>query len=160
MSPVTSTKVVIAGAAIIAGSNPTNLHPNGMLLAKVAAIVDKSGRVQHTTTDTWDEIPPTKYAIHPTNDPKSIPTNIPLIASFRMILIASLVVTLPEDKAERTLPTVCPPVFPPWPARRGTKYASSIWLESVCSNPFMMTAVREREQRKRKSHPTRWRASL
>jgi hypothetical protein len=75
----------MAGAAIMAGSNPTILHTKGMLLAKVAAIVDKRGKVQNTTVDTWLDIPPTKCASDPTNDPNNNPTSIPLMASFFMI---------------------------------------------------------------------------
>jgi len=77
-----------------------------------------------------------------------------------MMRDASAVVMDLVERAERTDPMVCPPVLPPCPARRGTKYASSICLERVDSNSFMIMAVRERETRKIASQYTRRRARV
>ena len=50
----------------------------------------------------------------------------PLAASLAMTPNASPRVTAPDDSADSTVPTACPPVFPPCPASSGTKYANSI----------------------------------
>ena len=56
-NPLTSTKLVMAGAAMTLGSNPNAKHTNGMDDPKVAAMVDTKGKVQKMTVATCVEIP-------------------------------------------------------------------------------------------------------
>jgi len=59
MRPITSTKLVMAGAAMTLGSRPSATHANGIDDPRVAAMAETSGNVQRTTVDTCSEIPMT-----------------------------------------------------------------------------------------------------
>ena len=57
MRPLTSTKLVMAGAAMTLGSRPRKTQRNGMQAPSEEAIVDTRGNVQKMTTETCNEIP-------------------------------------------------------------------------------------------------------
>ena len=90
MSPATSTRLVIAGAAITLGSRPTRTQRKGIIDPSVEATIDTNGNVKNKTVATWKLTPNILYAMGLTMVPSMVPDMIPAAASFQITRGASL----------------------------------------------------------------------